>query len=109
MLAVPFVTPAMAATVEADLDRHGASALLLGPFSGIPYKLYAVSAPGRVDLGPFLLATVPARLERLAGGVLLFAGIGWLLRRRGLAVGTWGVGFHAAYWLVIYAFYWGLL
>lgn len=108
VLAVPFVEPAMAATVDADLDRHGAGGLLLGPFSGIPYKLYAVSAPGRVALGPFLFATVPARLERLAGGVLLFAGVGWLLRRRGLAVGTWGIRFHAGYWLVIYALYWGL-
>ncbi len=105
--AVPFVTPAMADQVVRDLDQHGARALLLGPFSGIPYKVYAVNAPGRVALPSFLVVTVPARLERLVGGVLLFAAIGWGLRRRGIVVERWGVALHAGYWSVVYLLYWG--
>jgi hypothetical protein len=108
VMAVPFVRPEMTTQVERDLDAHGAVGLLLGPFNGIPYKLYAVEAPGRTGIIPFLAASVPARIERLAGGILLFSALGWFLRRRRLDDVRWGVSIHAAYWIIIYVFYWGL-
>lgn len=104
--AVPFVRPAMVEKVRADFTEAGAFALLRGPLSGIPYKLYAVEAPTFTSLPVFLLASVPARLERLATGLLLFGGVGWLLRRRIAAAPRLAVAGHAIYWLVIYGYYW---
>lgn len=104
--AVPFVRPAMVDKVRADYTEAGATALLRGPLSGIPYKLYAVEAPGRVSLPVFLLVSVPARLERLVVGLLLFGVAGWWLRQRIAAAPGWAVTAHAVYWVAVYACYW---
>ena len=104
--AVPFVRPAMVERVRSDLAEAGPYALLRGPLSGIPYKLYAVEAPAVMGLGAFLAISVPARLERLVTGLLLFGAAGWFFRRgiqahpRRAAVG------HMIYWIVVYACYW---
>ena len=107
--AVPFVRPAMVEKVRAGYAEAGALALLRGPLSGIPYKLYAVEAPACTSLPAFLLASGPARLERLAAGLLLFGAAGWLLRRRIDAAPRLAVAGHAIYWLAIYGYYWGAL
>jgi hypothetical protein len=109
VLAVPFVRPAMAEKVRADYVAHGAIAPMLGPTSGIPYKLYAIEAPGRVGLGPFLLVTVPARLERLLLTLALFAVAGWIFRRGIARQPAWAVAGHVVYWSVIYAIYWTVI
>jgi len=105
---VPFVTTSMFDTVAADLQRDGAWGLCRGPLSGIPYKVYAVEAPTYVPLGAFLLASVPARLERLLVTWILFAAAGtaaqfsWMQRR-------WLIAGHAIYWTAVYAYYWKAL
>jgi len=106
---VPFVTTEMAERVSDDFEQHGVWALLLGPTSGIPYKLYAVTAPAHVSYAAFVLVTVPARLERLIITWAIFSVLGialgkWMRREPGL-----GLGLHAVYWIVVYAFYWGVL
>lgn len=106
---VPFVTETMAAQVRQDLDAHGATALLMGPMSGIPYKIYAVEAPERMGLPLFLAASIPARLERLLSGLLLFGVAGWILRKSIHRRPAWALAGHGLYWLAIYAFYWGRL
>ncbi|MCG3181567.1 MAG: hypothetical protein BIFFINMI_03965 [Phycisphaerae bacterium] len=107
--AVPWVRPGMFDRVAADLDRYGAWGLCRGPASGIPYKVYAVQAPGRTSAAAFLLATVPGRLERLLLTWLGFAVVGWKLtariaRRPSLAVGLW-----AFFWIALYAWYWTVI
>jgi hypothetical protein len=105
---VPFVRPGMFVRVDASYAEHGAWALLRGPLSGIPYKVFAVQAPPHVPLPSFLLATVPARLERLLLVWLSFAGAGAALRR--LQAGRrWMVGLHAAFWASFYAYYWTVI
>lgn len=106
VMAVPFVKPAMREKVRADFAAHGAWALVRGPLSGIPYKLYAVEAPAQVGLPAFLLASIPARLERLVSGLALFGAAGWLLRRKIAAHPRRTAALHAAYWAVVYGFYW---
>lgn len=106
VLAVPFVHPAMRDKVDADYAEAGAAGLLRGPLSGIPYKLYAVEAPGRVGPAAFLVVSIAARLERLASGVLLFGAAGWLLRRRIAAHPRGALLGHGLYWVALYAFYW---
>ena len=106
VMEVPFVRTAMVDQVRADYAAAGPRGLLRGPFSGVPYKLYAVEAPGRVGFGEFMAWSVPARLQRFAGGVLAAAVVGWLARnaiyrRPWIALAVWG-----AYWSALYAWYW---
>ena len=106
---VPFVTSAMFQSTSADLDSHGLTAMLMGPFSGIPYKVYAVQAPAHGGLALFLLFSVPARLERLLGSGLLFLALGALQRRYVPTKLRLGLMVWALFWSLSYAFYWRIL
>ncbi len=106
VMSVPFVRDSMVEKVRSDYEEAGARGLLRGPFSGVPYKLYAVEAPGRVGFGEFITWSGPARLQRFAGGVLVAALVGWfarrpMRRRPWIAVSVWGT-----YWAALYAWYW---
>ncbi len=105
VLAVPLVKDEMAVTVQNAYQTDGAIALLKGPLNGIPYKLYAIKAPGQISLPTFLLMSIPARLERFASGLLLFGAIGFWQRKRiqrhpNRAMAAWAV-----YWGLIYTAY----
>ncbi len=106
---VPFVTPAMFETVARDLEAYGAWGLCKGPMSGIPYKVYAVEAPPRVGLTAFVAVSVPARLERLLLSWVLFASGGLLARPRTPRGRLLLLGAYAAYWVAVYAYYWGAI
>lgn len=103
---VPFVGDAMFATVAAAYDGHGAIGMLLGPTSGIPYKIYAVLAPQSFNVLSFAIISIPARLERLALSWLVFALLGrWLapvIARNQRATAA----LYALLWAGIYSFYW---
>jgi hypothetical protein len=106
VMAVPFVRAAMAEEVRADLESYGAPALMRGPLSGIPYKLYAVEAPAHSGWLAFMALSVPARLARLVTGLLVFGAVGRWLRRPIAAHPRRAVLGWALYWIGIYAFYW---
>jgi hypothetical protein len=99
----------MPGKVRAGYARHGAAALLVGPLSGIPYKLYAVEAPGRLALTTFLLVSVPARLERLAITWAMFVPFGLFLRPRLRHPAPVLLGVWALYWIAVYSVYWRLV
>jgi membrane protein YqaA with SNARE-associated domain len=103
---VPFVRQSMIEHVEASYQRQGMVALLFGPLSGIPYKIYAVEAPRFQTLAGFLWGSIPARGERFVLVLLIFAGLGAVLRRIGRPQARFVV-WHAAIWTVFYALYWG--
>lgn len=103
---VPFVPHSMFDRVEGDYTNHGATALLRGPTSGIPYKVYAVLAPSRVDFGSFMLLSVPARAERLLITWAQFALFGWLIRKYSKQPIRWIIGLWCVYWTAVYALYW---
>ncbi|MBC7878325.1 MAG: hypothetical protein H7Y59_14235 [Anaerolineales bacterium] len=50
--------------VRSDLQRSGISAMLLGPLSGIPYKIYAAHAHLTTSIFYFILISIPARIIR---------------------------------------------
>ena len=104
---VPFVTAGMFDHVETGYRRRGMAALLLGPLSGTPYKIYAVEAPGFLGRAAFLWGTIPARGERFLLVWGAFGLLGSLLRncRRGSASQL--LLWHGSFWIVLYAFYWG--
>jgi len=103
---VPFVTHAMIQHVEDSYQHQGVVALLLGPLSGTPYKIYAVEAPRFQSLAGFLWASIPARGERFVLVLLGFAGLGVLLRKIGRPEARFAI-WHATIWIVFYALYWG--
>lgn len=105
---VPFVRESMFPKVEQDFDSYGAKALLLGPTQGIPYKVYAIDAPGRCSFLLFLLVSIPARLERLLLSWIVFSAAGLGLRKLpGSPVVA--IIFHAGYWAVVYIYYWTVI
>lgn len=100
---VPAISPAMCDAVGEQVRDRGVGAVFLGPILGTPYKIYAVQAgAAHLGLGPFLLASLPARLVRFLLVTGLTAGIcQWLKRRdpRGRRIA------HAAIWTAFYAAY----
>ena len=106
VLGVPFVRAAAFETTAAYFRESGVWALCRGPASGIPYKVFAVQAHGYSALLPFLVVSIPARLERLVLSWLPFAlagvfGRGFLAKRPAA-----GIAAHFAFWLVTYLLYW---
>ncbi|HFE49081.1 MAG TPA: hypothetical protein ENJ21_07160 [Chromatiaceae bacterium] len=64
---VPAIGGDMVASVRDALRNQGITAVLIGPLSGTPYKLYAVqAAQAGISLAEFLLISIPARLGRFA-------------------------------------------
>ena len=103
---VPFIPTTMFQSVSSDIASLGVWALCKGPLSGIPYKVYAVLSPGAIPLLPFLLVSIPARLERLLVSWVMFALAGIVLKRPLLRYPALGPGLHGIYWVIIYALYW---
>ncbi len=71
---LPAISPGMLAAVAQSLEQQGYLAMLWGPMSGTPYKIYAVQAGALgLSLPVFLLMTVSARLMRFLAVTLLVA------------------------------------
>ncbi len=105
VMSIPLVKEAMPLTVQNSYEQDGAIALLKGPLNGTPYKLYAIEAPGRIELPTFLLMSIPARLERFASGLLLFGLIGLWQRKRIQQNPNKALAGWAVYWTLIYVAY----
>lgn len=83
---IPAISPAMVAKVDDQLRSRGFGALMIGPFTGTPYKLYARSAGVQaLPLDRLLLWTIPARLARFIPVTAAVSGIAVLARRSGLS------------------------
>lgn len=62
---IPAINHDMLARVQLDLSEQGLSAVMLGPLSGTPYKVYAINAANtEASIWLFLLISIPARLVR---------------------------------------------
>ena len=107
--AIPFVTDSMFATVQADYTAGGAWALVKGPLSGIPYKIYALHDPAYVNLPAFLAVSIPARLERFLVTWLIFAAVGYIFRRQVAKRPAPFIVGHVLYWIGAYILYWSSL
>jgi membrane protein YqaA with SNARE-associated domain len=69
---LPAISPAMIETARADLQQQGLWVLVIGAFTGVPYKIFAMMAPAAgINLVPFLLASIPARVARFILTVLI--------------------------------------
>ena len=104
---VPFVRESMFRRVDQGLRADGPLDVVVGSMSGIPYKLYAVQAPGYFGAATFLLATPPARGLRFCIIWYTFgAAAAWLRKSRGLRTASL-LRIYAGVWFAVYALYWG--
>lgn len=101
---VPAINISMMEEVLVSLGQNGLWAMILGPLSGIPYKIYAVNiASMDISYLLFLAASVPARLGRFALLTVVTWAIGkyvlanWSLKQKYLLL--------ASVWIVFYTFY----
>jgi hypothetical protein len=105
---LPAIAPAMIDRVNASLRTEGLAAMAIGAFSGVPYKVYAVMAPGAgIGLGAFLVASVPVRALRFVAVALVADGANRLLAARLTARQRHAL--LAAVWLVFYGAYFALM
>lgn len=104
LVRVPGIPAGMLDEVRRDVAARGLVALLLGPLSGTPYKLYAVeSAALHRSFALFLLVSVPARMLRF---LLVIAVVAWLSARALPALPVeWKYAIWAAAWLAFYLWY----
>ena len=105
---VPYIGPAMIAEVRGALRDDGLFAVVLAGVTGVPYKIFAVTAPAAgIGLAPFLAVSVGARLGRFLLAVTLATFINACLEpflgRRLRLLAMLGL------WVVFYAIYWGYL
>ena len=105
---LPAVSGAMIVGVHEALADSGLSALFIGPFTGVPYKIYIVEAANlEYGLAVFLAISIPARLSRFVLVAFLSSAASRLLRRR-YSLRTAQVT-HATLWIVFYAwFFWAM-
>ncbi len=103
---VPAISQGLIERVRGELSSMGLLALFVGPFSGAPYKLYAVlSGAMGVPLILFALISIPARLIRF---VLLSVVAGAIARRVPLSAGQKAL-ITLSLWAVFYAFFFALM
>ena len=105
---LPAISSELMLRAQGHVEQFGGLGLLLGGFSGVPYKLYAAMAESvGIGFSAFLLYTVPARgLRFVAFALLAWALARWLLPRIGLRrlrllwLAAWGVG-YGLYWTLM--------
>ena len=104
---IPAISPAMVARVQDEVRAGGMWAMVLGPLSGTPYKIYAAAAGAQaVPYATFLAASVLARLPRFA---LASAGAAWLAPRIPRASRRIIQILWLAIWIAFYAFYFSVM
>lgn len=108
VVSVPLISEAMVMTAREAMAADWLTNMIVGSFTGTPYKVYAVIAPGaEVSLGAFLLGSIVARPLRwalvLGFAALVMAGLTrWGFERFGFAL--W-----AALWIAFYIIYYIIL
>ena len=105
--AVPFVSDQMISDVSERLDESGLAALILAPWEGLPYKIYSVEASAEdISLWPYLLWSIPSRLERVLPVPLAAGALGVLFRGSIVKHTPMWLVAYLAIWILLYAFYW---
>lgn len=105
---LPAIGPGLVERVQAQLRDLGGAGLVLGGFSGAPYKLYAVQAPAAgLGWAAFAACSVVARGARFLAVALLAHGAARRLAPRLGAAGLRRAWLAA--WVAFYAGYWTLM
>jgi membrane protein YqaA with SNARE-associated domain len=101
---IPAISPGMIWTTGYELNHSGLVSMILGAFTGVPFKIYAVEAGAlETGLGAFLGMAVIARLMRFVLGALIAAAAANLLRR--VYSERTILSLLAGFWVLFYAWY----
>jgi membrane protein YqaA with SNARE-associated domain len=81
--AVPAINQDMLSRVHSELTEQGLIAVIMGPLSGTPYKIYVINAANfDFSLWWFLLISIPARLIRFMLVTILSYFLSQLISRK---------------------------
>lgn len=105
---IPAVSTEMVSRVRQELTERGTWALMLGIFSGTPYKLYAAQAANAgIEFWMFSLVSIPARLIRFVSVTILCHYVVRLSRWLGLSVNPmtvillgWAIFYLIFFWVM---------
>ena len=101
---IPAISPAMIWMTGYELNHSGLISMVLGAFTGVPFKIYAVEAGALgKGLGAFLGMAVIARLMRFVLGALIAAAAASVLRR--FYSERTILSLLAGFWIIFYAWY----
>jgi membrane protein YqaA with SNARE-associated domain len=102
---LPAISHASIARVASQLESLGGSGMVLGGFTGAPYKLYAAQAASAgMGLETFLAASALARGLRFVLVALLVGLIARMLTAKaGNRTARWIL---VVFWILFYAWYW---
>jgi membrane protein YqaA with SNARE-associated domain len=102
---VPAISPGQIAATKQEMTDGWIAAILIGGFSGDPYKLYAAAAGAQgLSLLPFLAVSLVARLSRFLCSAVLALVLSSFLRRIGRD--RWALPLIGLFWIGFYAWYW---
>ena len=101
---IPAISPGMIWMTGYEMRDLGLVSMILGAFTGVPFKIYAVEAGAlKAGLTPFLLMALAARLTRFVLAALFAAvaaqGLRHFLSERTILL------LLAAFWILFYAWY----
>ncbi len=100
---IPAISPEMLQRVLEDVQNDGVFAVLMGPASGTPYKIYAAAAAdANLGLLAFFAISIPARLFRFVAACLAARLLAVILKKK--AFNT-RVLVMATLWIVGYSLY----
>ena len=106
--ALPAISSDMLDRARQALAAEGMYAALVGSFTGVPYKVFAIhAASAGIALPEFLLASIPVRAIRfvllalVSRGLVIYAVPSWTEQRLRRA---WALA-----WIVNYAIYWTIM
>jgi membrane protein YqaA with SNARE-associated domain len=106
LISIPLINESTVNSVKEQMGLMGLRALVTGPLEGIPYKIYAAQAGALgFPLLPFLLITIPARLERILPVALLGSIMGIAFKKFIQRHAELVVGAYIVLWICIYALY----
>ena len=106
LLKIPLITQSLIDNVQQQFSLHGVSAVLSGPFSGIPYKIYSVEAAlSHMPLSSFLLYSILSRLSRMLPLIILISIIGFIFRKQIKTYPKMTTLIYILIWILIYTIY----
>jgi membrane protein YqaA with SNARE-associated domain len=107
---VPAISPQLISRVEGQIDERGLPAVMIGPVTGVPYKIYAVEwGARRGNILWFILISIPARYIRFLLSVLIARAIARLIApwtRHRIEI---ELSLLAVVWITFYSFYFSRL
>jgi membrane protein YqaA with SNARE-associated domain len=103
---IPLISMEMIENVSRQVEMNGLRALVIGPWQGIPYKIFAVQAGAQgLSFLQFMPITIIARLERMLP-VALFGSVTGTWLRKSIQRHTWlTTSIYAVLWIGIYIGY----